>query len=177
MSADGASWSYAKAGPNRHLYSVAWNGSRYVAVGGALSGGILVSSDGATWSRRDRESWEPLLYDVAWNGNEFLAVGAEGRVLASADGESWDEGSAGTSLDLHSLAWTGALWQAVGEDGFAAESADGRRWSPRASGSASDLYGVVWAGERLLGLGRGGAILDGGCSAEPQRAPRAVERD
>ena len=81
------------------------------------------------------------------------------------------------------MTWANGLFEAVGEDGLAAESADGLRWSLRETRTANDLFGVVWTGNRLLGLGRGGAILDGGCAAAPRegetprRMPRTVTRD
>ena len=75
------------------------------------------------------------------------------------------------------MTWAGASYQAVGDDGVALESVDGRRWSARGSGTTNDLFGVAWAGDRLFGLGRGGAILDGGCTLAPERAPRGVARD
>ena len=74
------------------------------------------------------------------------------------------------------MAWTGALFEAVGEDGAVRESVDGVGWTARDSGTAGDLYGAVWAGERLLGLGKGGTILDGGCTAIGRRT-QAVSRD
>ena len=73
------------------------------------------------------------------------------------------------------MTWNGSLYEAVGENGAAADSVDGWGWSARDSGTAGDLYGVVWAGSHLLGLGKGGAILDGGCSMI-QRRTEAVLR-
>ena len=158
------------------MKSVAWSGETYVAVGGEGTAGIFESEDLSTWTRRDPGGDEPPLADVVWNGTEFLAVGDGGRVLTSSDGASWEEGSAGVGSTLNSVAWTGAVYQAVGDGGVALESVDGRRWDARESGTTNDLFGVVWAGERLFGLGRGGAILDGGCTAVPERSPRARMR-
>jgi hypothetical protein len=93
------------------------------------------------------------------------------------------EGSIGVDTGFFSVAWANGLYEAVGEDGVAAESPDGLRWSLRATRTANDLFGVAWTGDRLLGLGRGGAILDGGCAAapreekSPRRMPRTVTRD
>jgi hypothetical protein len=175
-SPNGVSWTYRKAGPNKLLNAIAWNGDTYVAVGGDETAGIYESSDLVDWTRRDPSGDEPPLSDVTWDGREFLAVGEKGRVLWSADGAAWEAGSTGVSSTLNSVAWTGAVYEAVGDDGVALESIDGRRWNARESGTKNDLFGVVWAGERLFGLGRGGAILDGGCAASPERGTRGVGR-
>ena len=71
-----------------------------MAVGGDGTAGIYESADLTNWTRRDPDGNEPSLNDVVWNGSEFLAVGDGGRVLTSADGAAWDEGSAGVASRL-----------------------------------------------------------------------------
>jgi len=173
-SVNGSSWTFASAGP-KVLNAIAWSGSEYVAVGGELTGWIVSSADGVSWTRRDSPGSLPPLYDVAWSGSEFLAVGAHGQIVRSADGVSWLEGSVGIDKSLFSVAWTDGLFETVGEDGTAAESADGFGWSARVSGAAGDLYGAVWTGGRLFGLGKGGAILSGDCAAFGRRT-QAIAR-
>jgi hypothetical protein len=173
-SEDGSAWTFASAGPNV-LYAIAWSGAEYVAVGGELTGWIVSSKDGVTWTRRDIPGSLHPLYGVVWSGSEFLAVGAHGQIERSADGVSWLEGSVGVDKSLFSVAWTGGLYEAVGEDGTAVESADGLGWSARTSGMAGDLYCAVWIDSRLFALGRGGAILAGDCAAIGHRT-QAIAR-
>jgi hypothetical protein len=87
-------------------------------------------------------------------------------VLASADGVSWDEHSAGTSKTLVGVAWTGSRFIAVGEDGIRFESVDGAAWNASSSRTINDLHRVRYIGNNLFVTGRYGTILRGSCTAE-----------
>jgi hypothetical protein len=58
--------------------SVAWSGSRFVAVG---DGRIFTSPDGATWT--PILAPPDLLNSVIWGGKKFVAVGYQGAILTS----------------------------------------------------------------------------------------------
>ena len=77
-SADGIAWTETNAGTPRSLFSVAWSGSRFVAVGG--QGVRVESADGVTWSARDSGTENDLLA-VRSAGGKLFALGKAGTVL------------------------------------------------------------------------------------------------
>ena len=93
------------------LAGVAWNGTRFVAVGGKLNSTtfsadalIVHSADGTTWTASSVSGTNGNLGGVAWNGTRFVAVGdmveldrmaaggyrqISGMVMRSTDGLTW----------------------------------------------------------------------------------------
>ena len=90
-------------GPLVALSSVAWMGSKVVAV--ATGGAIVTSPDGESWTHRGPSDWftkSTLLFDVIWTGSQLVAVGGvkddvnstrAGVVLTSPDGIISDRSS------------------------------------------------------------------------------------
>ena len=88
--------SYAQATSFTQPYSIAWNGTVFVAVGQDTTANIKYSYDGITWtnSRLDLGS-SYFTQDgsaVAWNGSLFIAVGrspSNSEYKSSTDGITW----------------------------------------------------------------------------------------
>jgi hypothetical protein len=95
--------------------SIAWNGSRWVAVG---SGGntILYSTDGITWTAAS-SCFTTAGNGVTWNGSRWAAIGSGGNTFGySNDGSAWTSSQTITpnQFGLASNNWTqsGVTWTA-----------------------------------------------------------------
>jgi hypothetical protein len=97
-SSDGITWT----GLGKTIFSaygngVAWNGTRWVAVGYGTTNSIAYSSDGITWTEAGTSIFSGEGYGVAWNGRRWVAVGQGTNSIAySSDGITWT--GAGTSI-------------------------------------------------------------------------------
>lgn len=91
--------------------AIAWNGSRFVAVGEK----IWSSPDGTNWITHASGS-NLFLNEVIWTGTQFVAVGNGGAILTSWDGARWRQRSSGTSADLFGVAFNGKRLVVVGAD-------------------------------------------------------------
>jgi len=126
-STDGVNW--AESGSASYeLSSIAWSGSKYVAVG--ENGTIKTSSDLVTWSSPDAGTtvW---LHDVIWGDGQFIAVG-DHTVLTSPDGITWTERCNCVGANFGSVAWSGSLYVAANYSGTSNESytsPDGITWT------------------------------------------------
>lgn len=69
------------------LWSVAWGGNQFVAVG--EGGTILTSPDGLTWTPRDSGTTRWLV-GVHYSRGQFVAVGEAAIALYSYDGVTWN---------------------------------------------------------------------------------------
>jgi hypothetical protein len=177
-SPDGLSWTQQAKGTipvgtdvdtyGMGMASVAWSGSRFVAVGRAADGSA------ALWTSPDALSWSVgtlpnlpaapqfTLRDVVWGHGQFVAAGWGGTLppiavrssatLASLDGTSWQPNT--TALPLSALNAIG-----VGPTRFllvstteSSISTDGRNWSTRVDASTPG-NGVLWDGVRWIGVG------------------------
>ncbi len=66
---------------------------------------------------------------MAAAGTGFIAVGAGGRILTSANGNSWSVAQSQTAISLSGVAWSGTLYVAVGAAGTIVTSPDGVVWT------------------------------------------------
>jgi photosystem II stability/assembly factor-like uncharacterized protein len=148
----GAAWTTRTTGLRDTPSGLAWDGSKYVAVGGS----IVTSTDIVRWQERKTFG---SLYDVEWNGQRFVAVGLFGDIVTSADGLTWTTHSTGSSADLYGVAHSDALWVAVGESGTIQTSADGENWTARTSPVPDDLTDVAWSGSQFVAVGNDGVVL------------------
>ena len=143
------------------LYGVAWSGTRFVAVGGA----IVHSSDGIFWTTAAAPEGTPSLSDVAWNGTRFVAVG-DGTVVHSRDGVTWTKVELNSSHYFSEVVATDRRFVVLGyepsEDPYVWydpvvwHSSDGVEWREVRTGD-EHFHGAVWAGDRLFafnGLGQ-----------------------
>jgi len=127
-SADGSAWTryspLTSVIGGTALVSVAWSGSRFVAVGtpGFLfdQRSVATSADGVNWDYVNPLPDPPFdagaLEAVTWTGNHFVAVGASTSELTSPDGLVWTAHTTGAS-DLSSVATDGLQCIAVGDAG------------------------------------------------------------
>lgn len=170
-SSDGITWTARVSGTTDSLYSVAWSGSVFVAVGGDKSddhGIILSSPDGITWTWRYGGS---ILWNVSWIGSRFVAVGA-GTIVVSTDGVTWTHARGdmvyleqAERTELTAAAWSGSRFIAVGSE-YAAPptdwsstaaiwtSSNGLDWEPQQSGEfVADLQDVTWGAGKFVAVG------------------------
>ena len=92
----------------QNLRGVAWNGTRFVAVGRA--GTIVHSSDGDTWTEASGNTITQSLFGVASGGGRFVAVGDLGTIVHSSDGDSWSAASdTATTELLYGVTWNGTI--------------------------------------------------------------------
>jgi hypothetical protein len=177
-SADGRVWSQRAArmielgelgdiAGERDMTSVAWSGTRLVAVG--LGTGL----DPTAWVSDDTETWVPALVgadavalfpwsDVTWGNGRFVAVGtmpgwypsgAHTPVLISVDGMTWQTGPSAAQLPPMRAVTAGPNeYLAVG-DSYRETSTNGIDWT---ISSASFACGnaVLWDGMRFVAVGR-----------------------
>ena len=158
----GVTWRGIDSGTSAHLIEVAWNGTRYVAVG--IDGTILHSRDGVAWA--DSGASRGWLRGVASGSTRFVAVGARwsedasstiGTIRHSRDGITWTEVRPHLGVAQWSgVAWSGTRFVAVGHGRFTAHSRDGITWTFLDSGTSLDLIGVAWSGAQFVAVANGG---------------------
>ncbi len=138
------------------LNAVAFDGSRFVAVGG--KGVILTSENGETWMTR-RSNAGAELFGVTHGQDVWIAVGEGGDILRSADGVEWTEASHGP---MGSMA-AATRWKdggvVVGQAGMILTSPDGQTWAPQRSGTDQNLTGITSSGSLLVCTGEEGTVL------------------
>ena len=175
-STDGATWTVAPVAAAGFLFGVAWNGTHFVAVGSMteidrrvsggyreISGVVMRSTDGATWTEPSMVDGTNTLRGVTWGDGRFVVVGGRpdgGTIHHSADGLRWTAASGVSVADLlNGVTWGGGRFVAVGglTDGTIHHSADGAAWTA-ASGvdeGTGAFYGVAWGGGRFVAVGSG----------------------
>jgi len=181
-SSDGKTWTdRTLASPtNLYLQGVAWDGTRFVAVGLDYTTGwvgvIHTSTNGITWSKKYTSSTSTssinAFRSVAGVGGTLLVGGDAGRLLRSIDGGSaWTSVSSGTvSISaLHSvtgLAYGSGTFVATSHnynlssasgDGQIYTSTDGSNWVTKTSGSgltsSTDLNSIAYLNDGFVGSG------------------------
>jgi PKD repeat protein len=144
ISSNASSWVPVSIGTRAQLWSVAWRGGTFVAVGTDLKAGggglalvAATSATGESWSRHEiaaSSGWDDTLNSVVSNGSLFVAVGSGGKVFTSPDGDQWTARASGTEDDLTSIAWGtnegGQGLFVVGGAGGLLASPDGEVWTP-----------------------------------------------
>jgi len=166
----------------QRVNGVAWNGTRFVAVGQG-QGMIAYSSDGLTWTPVANQS--SFFTDasgggssVYYNGTQFVATGyGPHPVIYSADGITWTSATYNTGSTLvlftsgakasaygasniftgsgNGVAWNSRRWLAVGEgSNTLALSDDGISWSavPNTTNNLPVVAGYAVAGNPRVGI-------------------------
>ena len=159
-SSDGLNWSNSQGQAfTTQGNSVAWNGSRWVAVGQGGSN-ILTSVDGQTWLTTNA-SFATAGQAVRWNGRIFIAVGQDSTsansIKSSTDGLTWiPANSGGFSVGGYGLAWNGKIWLAVGNDATynIQYSRDGTNWLGTALSFSVQGNAVAWNGRFFVAVGQ-----------------------
>ena len=155
-SGDGITWARLGSPASPYQEGVAFNGTRYVAVGATVGGQpVIYSNDAVTWTRSTFST--SALESVIWTGTQFVAVGVSGATAASADGITWTPSSAGTST-LYDVAFNGAQYIAVGSGGVIFTSSNGTSWAAQTSGTSNSLRGAAWAATQWVVVGDSGTV-------------------
>ncbi len=162
------------------LSGMAYNGERYVALGGWNfpygSPRILVSEGGLSWRHvGDAPGVATGLQAVASDGRGFVAVRGS-IVLTSPDGLDWSSADI-APLHLIGVMWTGDEYVAVGDDGAGhaavARSPDGAAWTSEALPAIPARLLAVAGGQRVqLAVGQAGLTLRREC--HPQSPSRRL---
>lgn len=143
-------------GSNGNAHSVSTGSTTISATSGGISGSATLSVSAWTFQNAG------ISFDlnrVTWGGSQFVAAGANGTILTSSDGKTFQQRTSGTSASLYDVARSASTFVAVGANGTILTSSDGTAWTPRTSGTANNLYGVVWSGSRFVATGGYGTIL------------------
>jgi hypothetical protein len=149
------------------MTSVAWSGSRFVAVG--LGTGL----DPAVWVSTDAETWtvgsippEPAIAlvpwsDITWGNGRFVAVcaapgwfpqGAHTPVFTSTDGMNWQASTSGAVLPPMRAVTAGANeYLAVG-DANRESSVNGIDWTVTSASGCGNA--VLWDGVHYVAVGQ-----------------------
>jgi hypothetical protein len=164
-STDAINWTVRTCPITGFVYSVANNGTLWVAVG-TTGATIATSPDGITWTARPNSLTTGRT--VVWNGSIWLVGGiaATGAptILSSPDGITWT-GQNGFLSICYDITWNGSLFVAVGVSTQGSTvntiltSTDGLFWVIRPNGFTTAGYTVVWTGSLWVA---GGASASGG---------------
>ncbi|GEM_PF-4918051 len=182
---DGRNWRAWESGTLQPLGAIAWDGSRFTAIGYAVlaladdtqANALLHSPDGITWTVGTLNA-HPLEYRrMIWTGSRLVAVG-EG-ILVSEDGDTWTEipfpDELTASPYLGDVIQTAGRLIAVGCNTVLTSDDDGLNWTARDLPALPDcLEGIADDGTRLVALGGTGAIVtsdDGGLTWQRREAP------
>lgn len=150
-------WTWRNPLPQgNHLHSVAWTGSRWVAVGN--TGTVLTSPDAVSWTLRQSGTRSDL-FAVVWNGSGLLALGGDGEVLHSADGVAWTQSQAQNASWTGGLDWNGSQYAAVAGTDELLVSTDGKTWTSRILRGPGFLRWVTWAGNQWVAVGFKGTVF------------------
>jgi len=139
-------------------YSVAWNGTRWVATG-AGTNTLAYSTDGLRWMGLGSTIFSTQGNGIAWNGSLWIAVGSGTNTIAySADGINWSGiGTTIFTISGNGIAWNGTQWFAVGTGtNTIAYSTDGINWT----GLGTTVFstngnGIAWTGSLWVAVGAG----------------------
>jgi hypothetical protein len=170
-SPDGTTWTQRTTGltpsaNNPSIYTVAWNGSEFLAIAQAEvnADNVLRSPDGITWTRQKMYELGYILNQplVKWINGKYIAMSrAQGSFTTSPDGVTWTS-TAGASLGRKDFVWTGSQFVSVGENGKVFTSPDATTWTQvQTQGdltSSASLSSVAWTGGRLIAVGSAGEI-------------------
>lgn len=165
---DGSRWTTVDSGTGQTLRGVAFNGSRFVAVGGDYLNGILLeSSDGQVWTKRTPVDLDAILYAVVWDGSRFVAVGGHWQTqravaLESSNGLNWLSHNLAGKPTLHALAHNAGTLVAVGGNWItpvALRNTGGALWMDSEIPGKETLYGVAFANNLWLAMGERGSLL------------------
>jgi hypothetical protein len=110
------------------LYSVAWTGAEFIAVG--ANGVCITSPDGLNWTARSTKS-NASLFSSAWNGREYAIVGYSDTLLTSLNCVDWNHVPTGTLNYMESIVWCDSMFIAVGDYGSIRTSPNGIVWTDR----------------------------------------------
>ncbi|MCP4684498.1 MAG: hypothetical protein GY867_03520, partial [bacterium] len=166
LSDDGQNWDRVAAAGSIDLRTVAWSGSKYLALGDSTA---HKSSDGTTWTnRRINVPDGSVIKQVTWAEGQFRGVGyripdsADGYYcfFSSADGYTWTTRKLKNDLIAPSdLVWTGARYMIFGRFGTLMTSANGEEWDILEAGTEAEFSGMAVSSRRLLVTGADRTVI------------------
>lgn len=185
-SSDGKSWTEATSSRHTYLQGVAFDGSKFVAVGSDVSTSapfVITSTDGKNWT--DGGSVDIGATKVQFGGGYYAGGGlaylnknwvawgeADGApfIATSLDGSKWSlaTGNFPADLKIHAIAYGDGQFIAIGNtaDGssIVMSSADASNWQKVAtqiagmpSGTSTAWNTLVWNGSQFMA---GGGVTD-----------------
>jgi photosystem II stability/assembly factor-like uncharacterized protein len=105
------SWTQEPSGTTNTLYSIAYGGGQFTAVGVADT--IITSTDGINWGTATVTDTSQNLFSVVFGNNTFVAVGTNGVVFTSSGGGLWSESQIAPSIIATSIAYGAGEFVAV----------------------------------------------------------------
>ena len=140
------------------LYSVAYNGTNWVATGSSGNTVFQSTDNGETWSLKTGPTG---IRSIGSDGSGFVIGTSNGKVFISSDGDSW--GSAITTpitTSIHLVTYANSLYIAGGQSGNIVVSSDGgASWDEETTLATGNLdIGVATDGNSVLIGGGAGAF-------------------
>ncbi len=153
-------WSDKAADDDNVLFNVAFGQGKFIAVGGAGVGHILMTRDGKEW--RETQKQKGRVATVAFGNNRFVA-GWNDQFLYSTDGEDWKQGTKlgiEGSVHFRKSAFGNGLFVAIGDwdppgkkrISFRAATADGEKLT-HVDGTVAAARGIAFGAGRFVVVG------------------------
>lgn len=132
--ADSAGWVVRDSKLTGSLYTVAFDGTRFIAAGQ----GLTTSPDGITWTNRN-VTISGYFYGVSRIAGLDVVVGAPGAVYTSPDGATWTPNTIDSPITFFSAATDGTHVVMAGDFSTVGTSTNGTSWSiPKGTGISFD---------------------------------------
>ena len=166
-SPDGESWQKTTVGQGIDtLGGIAYGAGKYVLAGHVdyMAGRIFTSDDGVSWHETAAVPHHNFS-DVAFGNGTFVAVGGAGKMLTSADGETWVTNPVtypeGNRTSLLSITFAAGKFVAVGMRsdtgqvyrGSIMTSEDGVHWQVTYANAAYTLWDVAYGNGLFVAVG------------------------
>ena len=157
VSPDGQTWTTAVSGVTVELTDVVYGNGCFVVASYALNG-VLVSTDGRTWTRPAIPAsveWLRATH-LAFGAGRFVVAGDIGYVASSSDGLTWTTGYSGTIARITDIAFGGDRFVGVLDSGGTVYSTDGLQWTAGGYTGIMDFtVHVAYGNGRWIALGAG----------------------
>jgi hypothetical protein len=166
---DGVAWYDATGGFNTGSASaVAYNGSRWVAVGNDVNDArytIKYSDDGKTWNDAESGGFDNTTgygLSISWANGRWVALGTFPQIQYSTDGANWSTSTIpnNTFTIAYKVIWDGARWIAIGDSTDILTSTDGASWSQTSNltgffnKQSERVRSIAYNGEYYIAVGQ-----------------------
>jgi hypothetical protein len=172
-SISGQQWQVTRLGEDISLNRVAYDGSRFVAVGGQNEVGlgsvpvVATSPDGVKWTVEQLKATRPgRLLGIAFDGKSTVAVGTTGVIFRTSKSGAWEPQPTATEQSLTGVAFGNNQWVAVGLKNTVLSSTNGEDWAivstPYDNSFWKDsinYFNVRFIGGKFIIVGSGGTVL------------------
>jgi len=143
--------------------AVAWNASRWVAVGQA-SNTIMTSTNGINWTGLGSSIFSTAGYGITCANSMWVGVGQGTNTIAySFNGTTWTGVTSSPFATAgYGVAYNGSMWVAVGQGGNSiAYSYDGIVWAGITGTTIFTSVGksIAWTGTQWIAGGEGGNTM------------------